>query len=224
MTGAQLLTAVGQRLEKNTASMDSTTSARLLAFLNESYREVLSRPGMERLRRSTTTFASVDGTATYTITSAARVNRVWEDTNDLRLQEMSIDAYRALEPDTTNNKGTPSHFIWMGVTAVSSTLLALWPTPSSAITYTAEILSVITDLANDSNSPLLPLDFHDVLIYGAVAREYEKNSDERLVVAQKRYDRRIKDLQYWLAETDSGSGGAQERSMFNGGYYPATWR
>jgi hypothetical protein len=224
VTGAQLLTTLARRLNKNT-TLDSATEARLLDFLNESYREVLSKPGMERLRRSTTTFDSVAGTATYTVSSAARVLRVWETTNDRRLWEMTIDQYRTIEPDPSANTGTPEAFVWMGVPAVSSNSLALWPTPASVITYTCEILSVLTDLANDANSPLLPLDFHDVLVYGAESREYEKLDDSRLTVAQARYEKRIKQLQYWLAETDTGTvslPNVVERSLFNGGWYPGT--
>lgn len=226
MTGAQLLTTLARRLNKNT-TLDSATSARLLDFLNEAYRDVLSKPGMERLRRATTTFDSVASTATYTVASAARVLRVWETTNDRRLWEMTIDQYRTIEPDPSANTGTPEAFVWLGVPAVSSNSLALWPTPASVITYTVEILSVITDLADDANSPLLPLDFHDVLVYGAMAREYEKLDDSRLATAEARYRQRIKDLQYWLAETDTGTVSLPQavgRSLFNGGYYPAMWR
>jgi hypothetical protein len=221
VTGAQILASVARRANKN-ATLDSPTSTRLLDFINEAYREVLSLPGMERLRRSTTTFDSVAGTAAYTITSTARVLRVWEVTNDRRLEELSIDQYRTIEPDTSSNQGTPSHFVWLGVTAVSSHNLALWPTPASAITYTVEILSVLTDLADSAAEPKLPLDFHDVLIYGALSREYEKLDDGRMVAAEQRYRKRIKDLQFWLAETDTGTQARQgERSMFNGGWYPA---
>lgn len=226
MTGAQLLTALAQRCGNNT-TLDSATSSRFLSLLNQVYREVMTKPGMERLRRSTTTFDSVASTASYSVTSAARVNRVWETDNDRRLWEMSIDQYRSIEPDTSANTGTPEAFIWLGTTAPSTQLIGLWPTPASAITYTAEILAVLTAIANDSNEPLLPLDFHEVLVDGAEALEMLRRNDERFAVFQQRYERRVKQLQYWLAETDTGGvslPSAMERSMFNGGYYPATRR
>ena len=224
MTGAELLASVARRTLKN-ATLDAATEARLLESLNEVYRDVMSRPGMERLRRATTTFPSVADTATYTVTSASKVNRIWETTNDRRLLELSIDAYRTLEPDTAENTGTPSHFVWMGSPGVSSQDIALWPTPSEAITYTCEILAVVTALTNSSTSPILPLDFHDVLIYGAVSREYERADDERMRVAETRYAKRIGQLQYWLAETATGlQSQPMEHSIFNGGWYPATYR
>ncbi|HYE86871.1 MAG TPA: hypothetical protein VEA16_10985 [Vicinamibacterales bacterium] len=222
MTRGELLATLARRTGKNASSLDTATQTRFLEFLNETHRDLLSEPGMERLRRATTTFDSVSGTATYTISSMARVDRVWETTNDRRLFELSIDQYRTIEPDTAANTGTPTHFVWLGVTAVSSNLLALWPTPAAAITYTVEGLSVIADLANDSSTPLLPLDFHDLLVLGALMREYEKGDDARYRIAVNRYDKRVKDLKYWLAETATGTaGGSREWTRFNGGWYPA---
>jgi hypothetical protein len=221
MTRLQILNSVKRRLNKSTTATDS--DARLLEFINEVHRAVLSESGMETLRRTTpATFPSVDGTPNYTISTIARVNRVWETTNDRRLEEISLDRYRSIDVDPTNNKGTPYAYAW-ATTGVSSVTLFLTPCPSAAISYSVDGLSVISDLSADGTEPNLPLDFHDILVYGALSREYEHLDDKRLHVAETRYAERLRTLKHWLAETDTGThSGQSERSMFNGSYYPGT--
>lgn len=50
MTRASLLTALYRRLNKNESSPDTATSNRLKEYLNEVHRELLSLPGLQRLR------------------------------------------------------------------------------------------------------------------------------------------------------------------------------
>jgi hypothetical protein len=220
MTRLQILNTVKRRLNKSTTATDS--DARLLEFINETHRAILSESGMERLRRTTSTFASIVGTASYERTSTARINRVWETTNDRRLEEISLDRYRAIDVDPTSFTGTPWGYAW-ATAGVSSVTLFLTPCPSAVITYSYDLLSVISDLSADGTEPNLPLDFHDVLVYGALSREYEHLDDKRLHVAETRYRERMSKLRLWMAETDTGTHSGQvERSMLNGGYYPAS--
>jgi hypothetical protein len=219
MTRLTILNTIKRRLNKSTTSTEQ--DARLLEFINEVHRNVLSMPGMESLRRTTSTVPSIADTASYAITSIARINRVWETTNDRRLQEISLDHYRTIDPDPTSNTGTPWGYAW-ATTGVSSVTLFLTPCPSAVITYSYDALSVISDLSADATEPNLPLDFHDLIVYGGLSREYEHLDDNRLQVAEKRFRHRLGELKYWLAETDSGTGGAAERSRFTGGYYPAS--
>lgn len=53
----------------------------------------------------------------------------------------------------------------------------LFHTPSAVITYTADILRSIPDMANDTDEPLLPEDFHDLLIDMAELKELRKQDD-----------------------------------------------
>jgi hypothetical protein len=294
MTRAQLLTALARRLNKN-ETLDTATKNRLIEFLNEVHREILTSPGMQRLRDDTVTFASVANQADYALPWAAKVNRIFEATNDRVLAPMSLSQYRDIEPDPTGNPGTPDHWIWRGYqpvalqpsdasslfvdsdaagdtqtayiegevsdgypravsvvmtgttavnvsTAISTwvrvtkfylstaavgnvtlhedasggtelarigpgqtqqryTALSLYPTPSAVVTYSADVTLGVTDLAQDNDEPRLPLDFHDLLVAGAMVREYEKTSDPRLQVSEQRYQKRLAQLAYWMHET-----------------------
>jgi hypothetical protein len=53
----------------------------------------------------------------------------------------------------------------------------LYLTPSSVVTYYADILRSVPDLAQDADEPLLPEDFHDLLIDKAELKELRKQDD-----------------------------------------------
>jgi hypothetical protein len=53
----------------------------------------------------------------------------------------------------------------------------LYNTPSSVVTYTCDILRSIPDMVNDSDEPLIPEDFHDLLIDMAEMKELRKQDD-----------------------------------------------
>jgi len=299
MTRDALLTTLASRLGKRVPP-SGEDEARLLAMLNEVHREILSMPGMARMRREPVTFASVSGQARYGLPNLAHVERMFETTNDRALGSLTLDDYRRLSPDTSSVSGTPEAFVWAGYGAVAAqpadasslfvkstsasdtakrlfvegeitggypataavtltgttavdinsavstwvrvtkcylsapcvgvvtlhedsgtgTELArigigqtsqsywqfyLYPTPSSVLTYTVDGVLALTDLAGPMDEPRLPADFHDLLIYGAMSREYEKTDDARLQAAEQRYQRRLSQLRYWLHETATGA-------------------
>lgn len=289
MTFLELKQDTYRRTGKPT-SPDSTTATRIGAFLNQRQRSLLTEPGLDRLRDGISTFPSVSGTARVALAQAiARVNAIYESTNNRRLTSKSLDWLRTVDPQQTS--GTPTVFVpvgyeyvaaqpadasaiyiksssasdtgtvylegirsngqpftasatMTGVTAVAigtvtdclliekvfvstaavgtltitedsgagSTLaqirigayrpyyyvILLWPTPASAITYGIDFTREILDMVQDTDEPLLPLDFHDLLSMGARMDEYEKTDDERFPIAEKEWNRKFQALQYWL--------------------------
>ena len=75
--------------------------------------------------------------------------------------------------------------------------------PAAAITYTVDVTAGMTDLVQDTDVPRLPDDFHDLLVAGAMVREYEKTDDQRLSVSMQRYRERLSALKFWLAQSGS---------------------
>ena len=57
--------------------------------------------------------------------------------------------------------------------------IQLWPTPSAVETFYVDHTRVIPDLVNGTDEPLLPEDFHWLMVTGALKREYEKKDDSR---------------------------------------------
>lgn len=275
------------------ASPDTSVTTRLTAFLNESHHDILGRPGMDRLRRSSLTFASVASQSQYAMPPiVGRVRAVIDPTNDINLGGRDWGWYRDTEPDPSSETGTPQAFIPYGIAAVSKQpsnaskiyvdstaagdtntayvegfrtggypfswsglmtgatavqvgaytdiieitkfylsaaavgdvtlnedaeggtelgkipigstfarfwVVALWPTPSAAITYTIDCDRIVPEMSATNDQPLLPDDFHRVLLAGARMREYEKQDDTRLSVAKAEYEQGIRELRWWCS-------------------------
>jgi hypothetical protein len=119
--------------------------------------------------------------------------------------------------------GTELSRIAIGQTHARYLRIALWPTPSSAISLTLDYMRQIEDMAENTDEPLVPRDFHWVIEAGARMLEYEKSDDRRYPAARQEYTDGLKSLRWWLTEqsglavTRSGSAG---RSQL-GPWYPA---
>jgi hypothetical protein len=75
---------------------------------------------------------------------------------------------------------------------------ALAPTPSAAVAFEVDFEHAITDLTNTWDEPILPDDFHDLLIYGALMDEFMGRDDGRYTAAKLAYDERLRELKAWL--------------------------
>lgn len=316
MTRSDLLTSLARRTNKNT-TLDTATQNRLVDFLNERQRRILSIPGAQHLRDTTLTFTSVSGQADYTFPNVARVRYLADTTNDRTLYELSESNWRQIDPDPQS--GTAEAFIWRGRRAtakqpsdassifikstsasdtntvylegaitggyqrsVSQTMtgvtavdvassistwirvdklylstaavgtitlhedsgvgtelaritigststdyigITLWPVPSdSATSYRLDVERPTPTLAQSNDVPVLPDDFHDLLLLGALMDEYQHMADERYAVASDEYRRRESQFRYWLAETATGQEAIlpQPPSQL-GPWYPSQW-
>jgi hypothetical protein len=226
MTLLEIETELARETGKNYSTLDTNTKARFLAAINRHYRRLVSLPGLQHLRDTTTTFPSVAGQAEYQIGSVAKIKRIWDATNRRLLQPMSMAQYRALSPEAiTDNQGTPTFWIWESYSGSSTQKfdLYLYQTPSAIVTYTADVVSVLTALSADGDVPILPTDFHDLLFLGALFDEYRHMDDSRMGAAMQAYADREKQFKYWMHESDAGSTSLDSASGFSslGSQFPA---
>lgn len=159
---------------------------------------------------------------TMTGTTAVDVDTAITDWVRVTKVYLSAAAVGTVTLHEDSGTGTELARIGIGQTSQRYCYLYLYPTPSSAITYTADVVQGITDLSQDTEEPRLPQDFHDLLVHGAMLREYEKTDDGRYTNALQRFEQRKRDLMYWLAETAQSPvrvpGGGRSRL---GPWYPA---
>ena len=314
MTRAELLSAIGYELNKN-STLDTATSNRLLSYLNQRHRRLLSAPGVQHLRDTVLTFASVADQPLYALPNVAKINRIWDITNNRVLQGLTLDEYRTIDPRATVDTGVSDFWVWAGygatakqpsdaselfvksssgsdttqtarlectitgnyprtlsaalngTTAVtfgstvttilnvskfyisgtgagsitlhedsgSGTELArigigqtrqryyqfyLWRTPADARTYTCDVTRDVTDLAQDTDEPMLPNDFHDLLVLGVVMDEYRHLDDTRYAAAAGELSRREREFKYWQHQTASDGPTVRERPSSLGAWYP----
>ena len=277
------------------SSPAADTVTRIKQFVQETYEELLSKPGMGSLLYGSLTVASVASRARYGLSNVAQIRAMTEATNDAKLAVRSLAWYRATDPDPASNEGIPEVLIPLGHVAVAQVpattgtglwivsssasdttptvtidairvggyphsptaattngttrvqigggsgltdyidvtqfqlsaacvgdislydaaaagnLLAviprgqttsryfgfyLYPTPSSATTYTVDVEHEIQALSADTDEPRLPQRFHRLLAIGARRKEYEKTKDPRHGVAVKEYEQGVNELVY----------------------------
>jgi hypothetical protein len=273
VTFLQIKQRIARRTNKIGASdtLDTLTDTRLGEFINETHKAILRRPGMESLRHGIVTIASVASQQAYALPTegVARINRIWETTNDRKLVMKTLAWLREQDPDP--QQGTPwawvptgyaevqaqpadasqvfvkstsasdiglayvevivstGHTRTLSVTMTGTTAVTLSASvsnivqvtkfylaaaavgtvtlhedsgvgtelarisigkrraqhyafllhdiPSSVITYTCDILRGIPEMSVPTDEPLLPEDFHDLLIDGALLKELTKADD-----------------------------------------------
>jgi hypothetical protein len=116
--------------------------------------------------------------------------------------------------------GTELARIGIGQTSQRYYVFYLHPQPSSVITYSADVMIPVTDLAQDTDEPRLLEKFHDLLELGATMDELGKTDDSRYIVIKREYDDLMRDFRYWLACQGTPSTAAGEFSRL-GAWFPA---
>src|SRR5678815_3251991 len=126
MTFLDLQQDVFRRTNKPT-SPESETVTRIKAFINQRHRSLLAMPGVDQMRDSTSTFASVADTARVALPQAlTRIKAMFQTTNNWRLGEKSLDWLRTIDPQQMS--GTPTTYIPKGYESV-----AVQPSDASAV-------------------------------------------------------------------------------------------
>lgn len=150
MTRLEILTALAQRLEKTPPpNMDSVVQARLLGFMNQRQRRILTIPGITHLRNVLNLpLASVANQAGYVMPNLAKIDRIRDTTNQRNLYEMSLQDYRLIDPVPL--AGTPEAYIWTAVSAEAAAApsdassLFVKSTSAADTTQTVYVEGVIT--------------------------------------------------------------------------------
>jgi len=103
--------------------------------------------------------------------------------------------------------------------------IQLDPVPSSVITYYVDHLRELTDMVNANDEPMLPADFHYLLVEGTLIKEWTKMDDTRRIAAQQDYEKGVKALKYFATcrpdYLPTRGERINERSRF-GAWFPAT--
>lgn len=74
--------------------------------------------------------------------------------------------------------------------------IQLYPTPTSAILYYVDYVRTVAEMVNGTDEPLLPDDFHWLLVEGACLKEWTKKDDDRRVDAQRTFNQGVSALKY----------------------------
>lgn len=147
--------------------------------------------------------ASVVLTGTTAVTLGATI------TNFIQIDKCYLSAVAVGIVTLQEDSGAGAELarIAIGDTYAKYHTVLLYPTPTSALTLTCDITRGIGDMTNDTDEPLLPEDFHDLLLEMAELKELEKGGDplRHKLVSERTHDRTVS-LRAWLflpAEQDA---------------------
>lgn len=167
--------------------------------------------------------ASVTMTGTTAVDIASAIS-TWIEVEDFYLSANAVGTV-TLHEDAEG--GTELARITIGQKRPRYYAFYLWPTPASAITYYVDYRRELVELANDTDEPPLPTDFHYLLATYARMREYEKTDDTRRLVAQEEWTQGLSRLKYatqTLGEEVPVMGrGRRTGHSRLGGFYPADY-
>lgn len=154
----------------------------------------------EAARGAMTTAVADPSTLSATLTGTSRVQLgTLTDLSDVTRFWLSAAPVGDVSLYDASSAGNLLAVIPAGKTTVRYREFILWPTPSDAITYTLDCERGLTDLVNPTDEPLIPEDFHDLLILGARRREYEVRKKSDLYQATMREEGlRLRDLRIYV--------------------------
>jgi hypothetical protein len=186
--------------DRTLSRLNLTTTAartRVKNAVNERNRRLATSCSLSRVRRGTVSINTVADTATITSTGVVKVFGIMIPTSNRILTERSIGEMRQLDPAETTT-GEPYIYGVQRDNAASQTI-QLFPIPDDIYALDIDGLLTGTDMSADGDIPAFPEDFHDALIFGALADEYGHAGDtvesERY---EQKYEQRLRDLRYYL--------------------------
>lgn len=180
----------------------TTTVARtrVKAYLNERLRRVATSVNCGRVRQGSVSINSVANVNTITTTGLVKVKTVSIPLENRVLDERTADQLRTYDPDVSEN-GIPRYYAIQKINPTTLTL-QLYPEPDAIYAIAIEGILTGTDMSVDADVPGVPEDFHDVLIYGALADEYPHVKDtENSLLFENKFDARLKELRYYIAKS-----------------------
>jgi hypothetical protein len=191
---------------------------RVKRFVNEWHRRLCTEAGIGMVRDAETTLTLVAGTDEYTLAAAIRrIRGIQDETRGTALDERSLEWMRQVDPDDSMS-GDPQYYAMR-----SDRKIKLKPVPSGTQNLTIDYETRVVDLDDDADEPLIPEDFHYLLVLGARINEYEKNDDMgRMQAAQKEMGSGIGRMKFWIAQRRRHvitAGGNVEGSRL-GAWYP----
>lgn len=189
-------------------------------FLNATYREVIGAdrwPFLEKQATLTLTpnqFAQSYSTITDLLEwDAVRLSLNGDTWN---LENTEPQAMRDLETDYNTSVGTPEKW------SLLAGQVHFWPAPDQPFVATVDYIYAPPDLVSDSDVPVIPAQFHDVLVLGAAETMAYRERDiwsqylldskyqavllkmrESFLLRQRQTSSRVKKSGYWNARRPS---------------------
>lgn len=220
MNLGQLRTALQQR------GYATDTATAQTELINSAYRRIVGMrrwPFLEVVNSPYTIQTFGDSYPLSTVTNLLHLEAVRIEDPD---SSTSRPLLTYLDPQEWRNiqhynpeSGTPRYWTTM------DGYLWLWPTPDKDYTVDLDYVKKVSDLSSDSDTPLIPSTYHDVLVWGAIAELCFRERDMAgYDIANERYNRILADMEAEYAlrqrQTTSRVGRSGFHDQFETEYNP----
>lgn len=147
----------------------SDTAAQQTSFINDAYRQVTSKLRWPFLEQQSVELTTTVGTNAYDLPSDMSsyrnidAVRIGQDSsqNWMNLDYVEPQDFRDRE-HVDRGTGTPCNWTFI------NQQLHFWPIPDSVYTVTIDFITEPADLADDTDVPVIPAAYHDILVWGAI--------------------------------------------------------
>lgn len=133
---------------------------------------------------------------TMTGTTAVSLGAAYTDIVEVTKFYLASAAVGTITLRENSGIGTELARLAIGQTFSRYQGIQLWPAPSSALTYWVDYMRVIPDLVNGTDQPLLPDDFHWLMVDGTLIQEWTRKDDSRKADAFAAMSRGMGQLRY----------------------------
>jgi hypothetical protein len=142
------------------------------------------------------------------------------------LREVTFDEWRGMKVYAPSS-GPPTTYA-IGTTGPSTVQILIYPTPDAIYTLGADGLDVMPPLSGAIEPPFT-VDFHDILMHGALADEWmQLKQDDLSKRAEQMYEQRLAEYRMFIAKSayldiHQGKRGGFDRGPYWPGYYVQRW-
>lgn len=150
-----------------------------------------------RLVGTTATGETAVQTATLSGTSRVQVGALATFTG-VSEWNINVAAVGAVTLYDAASSGNALATIQVGKTSVQYLVIRLWPTPAAVYAYAVDMEIPLPELTNAVDVPVIPEDWHTMLVEYGRMREYEYRGDERWPIAKGMFDQNLKGLKVRL--------------------------
>ena len=167
---------------------DATTRTRVKEWINMGYKDFVARE-LWPFRETVGTLTTIAGTQEYSLVDnfadmdASNILTVSvQGAQRAKLQYVPFNQLKIHKPDLdADNAGIPTVYY------LRAGNIGFWPQPSDSLTIEIDYYSLSTDLEDDEDEPIIPVNYREALMHYALSLEHDYNTDGDL--AQKSMNR-----------------------------------
>ncbi len=172
---------------------DSATSARVSKWINLGQDDFILRE-LWPFREETGTINTVAGTQEYSLATAFpdldENNIIAVSIQGTGAQKLVYWPYNQLRQDypdfDSEASGIPTRYY------IKSGNIGFWPAPNDAYAVAVDYYKLPTELVNDSDQTIIPVNYREALMHYALSLEHDYNTDPDLAVKEmNRYEQKV---------------------------------